>query len=177
MSIEPAILSVIGWHAGESVEDIVARKRDDIKKVGRTIWLYHSWKATIRDVQQFGRTFPNPAVVFLKGSAFPASTASQAREMSENRERWEPLPQRLGKVTGRLPAGGLVIGELDSAATQIDLWGYVEYPATRPLRLQRGASTACVAPSKDGPSAGMKSRYRDVAAIGRLVAPYGVFLR
>jgi hypothetical protein len=177
MTIAPAILSIIGWHAGESVEDIVERKRDDIKKAGRTIWLYQSWKATIPMVQQFGRDFPKLAVVFLKGSAFPTSTASPAREMSEDRDRWGPLPQGIGKVTGKLPGGGLVIGELTPTATKIDLWDYLEHPELGPFRLQRGASTACAVPSKDGPVEGMKSRHRDVVAIGRLVPPYGIFLR
>jgi hypothetical protein len=112
MTIEPAVLSIVGWHAGESVEDIVERKRDDVKKSGRTIWLYHSQLATIPMVQQFGRAFPKAAVIFLKGSAYPTSSDLAAREMSADRNRWEPLPPGIGKVTGKLPGGGLVIGEL-----------------------------------------------------------------
>jgi hypothetical protein len=83
MTIEPAVLSIVGWHAGESVEDIVERKRDDVKKSGRTIWLYHSQLATIPMVQQFGRAFPKAAVIFLKGSAYPTSSDLAAREMSD----------------------------------------------------------------------------------------------
>jgi hypothetical protein len=80
-----------------------------------------SWKATIPIVQQFGRSFPEATVVFLKGSAFPTSTSAAAREMSDDRKRWTPLPQGIGKVTGRLPAGGLVIGELELIAHDVDL--------------------------------------------------------
>jgi hypothetical protein len=177
MTNEPAVLSIIGWHAGEPVEDIVARKRDDIKKAGRTIWLYHSQLATIPMVQQFGGAFPKAGVIFLKGGAYPTSAALSAREMSEDRNRWTPLPPGIGKVTGKLPSGGLVIGELTPIATQIDLWGYVQHPNLSPLRFRQGASTACAVPSKGGPVEGMKSRHRDAVAIGRLIPPYGIFLR
>ena len=177
MNIGPAILSIIGWHAGESVEDIIERKIADIKTAGRTIWLYQSWKATIPMVQQFGRAFPKAGVVFLKGSAFPTSSALQAREMSEDRDCWGPLPQGIGKVTGRLPGGGLVIGELIPAATDIDLWSYLQHPDLCPLRFQQGASTACAIPTDDRPVEGMKSRYRRAVAVGHLVPPYGIFLR
>jgi hypothetical protein len=77
----PAVLSIIGWHAGECVQDTVQRKRSDIEGAGRTIWLYQSRKAPITMIQQFGRALPNPAVIFLEGSAFPTSAASPAREM------------------------------------------------------------------------------------------------
>jgi hypothetical protein len=84
LSNRSAVLSIVGWHAGESVEDIIERKRTDIGRAGRTVWLYQSWKASIPTIQQFGRAFPNPAVIFLEGSAFPTSAASPAREMSVN---------------------------------------------------------------------------------------------
>ena len=177
MIAEPTILSIIGWHAGEAIEDIVERKRADIKKAGRTIWLYHSWTAKIPIVQQFGRTFPKATVVFLKGSAFPTSTSLPAREMSDDRKRWMPLPQGVGKVTGRSPGGGLVIGELEPIDADVDLWGYLQHPELCPIRFQQGASTACAVPSSDGAVEGMRSRHRRAVAIGRLIPPYGTFLR
>jgi len=173
----PAILSIIGWHATESPEDIVKRKRADIRKIGRTIWLYHSQKASIPSVQQFGQNYPEPAVIFLRGSAFPTGTSDEARQMSDDRSQWSPLPAGMDKVTGRLPAGGLVIGDLLLVDYEIDLWGYLEHPGLLPIRFRQGASTACVLPTKDKPVEGMKSRYRRAMGVGKLVAPYGVFLR
>jgi hypothetical protein len=177
MSKCPTILSIIGWHADESPQEIVERKRDDVKKVGRTIWLYHSQKASIPIVQQFGQQYTNPTVVFLRGSAFPAGTSDQARQMSDDRSRWDPLPAGIGKVTGRLPAGGLMIGELIPVDHDIDLWEYLEHPSLLPIKFRQGASTACAVPTKEKPIDGMKSRYRRVVAIGMLIPPYGVFLR
>ena len=174
----PAILSIIGWHAGEAPEDIVRRKRADIDKAGQAIWLYHSQKASIPAVQQFGQQFVQPSVIFLRGSAFPARTSNTARQMSEDRSRWSPLPTGIDKVTGRLPAGGLVIGELNLVDHEIDLWEYLEHPGLLPIKFRQGASTACVVPARrSGPAEGMKSRYRRVMATGKLAPPYGVFLR
>jgi hypothetical protein len=172
-----AILSIIGWHADEAPEDIVRRKRDDIKKTGRTIWLYHSQKASIPSVQQFGQQFAEPSVIFLRGGAFPASTSHAAREMSDDRSQWTPLPAGMDKVTGKLPGGGLVIGELSPVDHEIDLWKYLEHPGMLPIRFRQGASTACALPLKAGSVEGMKLRYRRVMAVGKLIPPYGVFLR
>jgi hypothetical protein len=177
MSKCPAILSIIGWHADESPEDIVKRKRADIKKIGRTIWLYHSQKASIPTVQQFGRQSADVAVIFLRGSAFPTGASDEAQQMSDDRSRWSPLPWGIDKVTGRLPAGGLVIRDLTPVDYEIDLWEYLEHPGLLPIRFRQGASTACVVPTKDNPVEGMKSRHRRVMAVGRLVTPFGVFLR
>jgi|SRR5580700_3157063 hypothetical protein len=84
----PAVLSVIGWHAGESPSDIIQRKRADIQRISRTIWLYQSQQASIQDVQRFCRANPNAAVYFLEGSAYPATTAQVALQMSNDGSSW-----------------------------------------------------------------------------------------
>jgi hypothetical protein len=176
----PAVLSIIGWHAGESPADIVRRKRADIQKTSSTIWLYQSQLASIQDVQHFGVAYPNPAVYFLEGSAYPAKTTQAAREMSSNgSSSWVPLPRGIGKVTGRLPSGGLFIGALTSPLLNhdIDLWEFFEHSTSKPLRFRQGASTACVLISQAGAVQGMKSRVRKVVAIGQLTPPYAVYLR
>lgn len=174
----PAVLSIIGWHAGELVEDIVRRKCADIAKIGSTLWVYQSWKARVQDVQKFGSVFPNPTVYFLEGKAFPAGTEHKARQMSVDRKDWVDLPTGIGKVTGKLPGGAFVIGSLSSAHDhKIDLWDYVEHPDMQPMKFQQGASTLCASPTQDGKALGMKSHIRDVVAIGRLAPPYAVFLQ
>jgi hypothetical protein len=175
----PAVLSIIGWHAGETPADIIQRKRADIQKTSSTIWLYQSQLASIQDVQRFGRAYPNAAVYFLEGSAYPATTAQAAREMSSNGSSWVPLPPGIGSVTGRLPSGGLFIGALSSPLLnhEVDLWEYFEHSTSKPLRFRQGASTACVVVSQAGPVQGMTSRLRKVVAIGQLAPPYAVYLR
>ncbi len=174
----PAILSVIGWHAGQTPHHIVQRKSADIKKAGCTIWLYQSWKARIQDVQTFGNLHANPTVYFLEGAAYPASTAHAASQMSSDGSKWQPLPNGIGPVTGKLPGGGFFLGDLlDVFDRNIDLWEYVEHPSLVPLKFQQGASTACAVPSPKGAVSGMKSRHRRVVAIGKLIPPYAVYLK
>jgi hypothetical protein len=175
----PAILSIIGWHADESPEIIINRKRADIQKANSTIWLYHSQLASVQDVQQFGSTQSRVAVYFIEGGAYPASTSLAARQMSDDRSKWMPLPNRISNVTGRLPGGGLVIGKLSAPLRdhEIDLWDYFEHSKAQPLRFRQGASTACVVGAPNGPIRGMKSRIRKVVAIGQLAPPYAVYLR
>jgi hypothetical protein len=171
-------LSIIGWHAGESVSNIVSRKCADVGTLGSTIWVYQSWKARVQDVQKFGSIFSNPTVYFIEGKAFATGTEHRAQEMSEDGKNWGDLPIGIGKVTGKLPGGALVIGSLSTVHDHtIDLWAYVEHPASQPLKFQQGASTVCAVAAPSAPAVGMKKHIRKVVAIGRLTSPYAVFLR
>ncbi|AZO59683.1 hypothetical protein EJ078_10880 [Mesorhizobium sp. M1A.F.Ca.IN.022.06.1.1] len=174
----PSILSVIGWHGEESPKDIVARKAEDIARTGWTLWVVQSWKAKTDAVQAFGRAYPAALVYFIEGGSMPAGMSQAAVQMSEDRRIWEPLPEGIGKVTGKLAgATALVLDQLTSCdGATVDLWRFVEYPGNDPLRFIRGASTACVIPAMSM-VAGMKSRHRHVVAIGRLAGPYGAYLR
>lgn len=174
----PAVISIIGWHAGESPDIIIDRKRADIQNAKTTIWLYHSQLASVQDVQRFGSTHSTVTIYFLEGTAYPASTAQASREMSIDRSKWIALPSGLSNVTGKLPGGGLVIGTLSSPLRdhEIDLWEYFEHSNSQPLRFRQGASTACVV-AASGSMPGMRSRFRKVVAIGQLAPPYAVYLR
>jgi hypothetical protein len=172
-------VSIIGWHAGESPDIIINRKRADIQKAKSTIWLYQSQLASVQDVQHFGKTNSSVTIYFLEGSAYPASTAQVAREMSSDRLKWMPLPNEIGNVTGKPPGGGLIIGSLSAALSEheIDLWEYFEHSTAQPLKFRQGASTACAIVAQNGPVPGMKSRVRKVVAFGQLATPYAVYLR
>ena len=177
-SVRPTILSIVGWHGSEPPEQVVARKSKDIELVGRTLWLLQSWKASVQQIHNFSVLHSYPMILFLEGDATPTCTADAAQQMSKDGVTWQAFPNGLGKVTGKLPSTGLVVGELSPASEEIaDLWNYVEYPSLQPLKFQLGASTACVVPSPTGPMKGMKSRLRKVVAVGRLFPPYAVFLR
>jgi hypothetical protein len=174
----PAILSIVGWHAGESVEDIIRRKCADVMKTGSTLWVYQSWKARVQEVQKFGSVFLNPLVYFLEGKAFPAGTEHKAGQMSIDQKDWFDLPKGIGKVTGKLPGGAFVIDSLAAVDDRkIDLWDYAEHPSLHSLKFQQGASTVCAVPAQKGQVLGMKDHIRKVMAVGRLAVPYAVFLQ
>jgi len=180
------IISVIGDHAGEGVDKIFKRKIADITKINRTFWLVKSPKANPELVQKMCR-IGSTHVVFVepatKGGARPAMADKKATTFSENGFIWNPLPNQLGPVTGKLDsrAYALVFNKLETidAKQEIDLWHYADFVnQEKPIRMILGCSTVC-ALKKDmkGHSERLKSRFRRVVAAGLLVAPYCVWVR
>jgi hypothetical protein len=180
------IISVIGDHAGEGVDKIFKRKIEDITKINRTFWLVKSPKAKPELVQKMCR-FAYTYVVFVepatKGGARPAIADKKATTFSENGFIWNPLPNQLGPVTGKLDsrAYALVFNKLETidAKQEIDLWHFADFAnQEKPIRMILGCSTVC-AIKKDmkGHPERLKSRFRRVVAVGLLVAPYCVWVR
>lgn len=46
--------------------------------------------------------YPGALVYFIEGGAIPAGISQAAVQMSEDRRIWRPLPEGIGKVTGKL---------------------------------------------------------------------------
>ena len=179
------VVSVMGDHAGESVDAIFKRKIADIGRTRRTFWLMKSPKARPAQVQGICR--PVPAfTIFVrpatKGGARPTKTETAAREYSADGQSWHPLPQGIGPVTGKLDAGAfaLVFDKMEIVPSgTLDLWGYADLSdPQKPLKFIIGCSTLC-AVRKDMTShfERIKSRYRGVVAVARLADPYCVWLR
>ena len=58
---------------------------------------------------------------------------------------------------------------------EVDLWQYSDFfDSAKPVKMSQGASSVCVVKKYNQ---GMKSRMRKVIGIGRLVAPYAVYLK
>jgi hypothetical protein len=185
LGCQSCIVSVMGDHAGEGTDAIFLRKQDDIKRIGVTFWLMRSPKARPEQVKSIfsnmsGYTiFVEPAT---KGGARPTTVEDKAKEYSSKGDSWFKFPQGLSPVTGKLDtsATALVFDTLTTDVTgTLDLWNYAEASDIRkPLKFILGCSTVCATrkemklhPEK------MKSRYRRVIAVGRLVEPYCVWLR
>jgi hypothetical protein len=180
------IISVIGDHAGEGVDKIFKRKIEDIAKINRTFWLVKSPKAKPKLVQEMCR-FDSTYVVNVepatKGGARPAIADKKATTFSENEFIWNPLPNQLGPVTGKLDsrAYALVFKKLETIDTKqgIDLWHYADFAdQQKPIKMMLGCSTVCAIKKdmKEHPER-LKSRFRRVVAVGLLVAPYCVWVR
>jgi hypothetical protein len=179
------IVSVMGDHAGESADTIFNRKKADIEKIGETFWLIRSPKAKPEQVQGVCKTtqayaiFVEPAT---KGGARPTIEEDPAKECSNDRVLWNPLPNGLSPVTGKLDssATALVFDQMATGVSgTLDLWDYGELSnINRPLRFSLGCSTVCAVrkDTKSHPEK-MKSRYRGIVAIARLAIPYCVWVR
>jgi hypothetical protein len=179
------IVSVMGDHAGESPDAIFNRKMADIEKIGKTFWLIRSPKAKSAQVQGLCKTtqayaiFVEPAT---KGGARPTIAEDPTKEYSNDRVLWNPLPNGLSPVTGKLEssATALVFDQMATGVSgTLDLWDYGELSdINRPLRFSLGCSTVCaVRMDTKSHSEKMKSRYRGIVAIARLATPYCVWVR
>ena len=190
--IEPAlsatrcIVSVIGPHAGEGVNEIFNRKIEDTRAIGRTFWLIKSPKAKPGIVQPMCGIDP-VYVLFVepstKGGDRPAIFAHKATIFSDDGIQWDPLPDGLGPVTGKLDtnAHALVFDALEiiTESIELDIWHYAAFDKPeQPVKMILGCSTVCAVKKdmKDHPGK-MKSRFRRIVAVGRLVAPYCVWIR
>lgn len=175
----------MGDHAGEDTNAIFDRKKVDIQRKGITFWLIRSPKAKPPNVQQVCNSFPSYTIFIepaTKGGARPTTTEDAAKEYSNDGKVWHQLPKGLGPVTGKLDkaAASIVFDkiETDIDAT-LDLWNYAEaFDVHKPIKFILGCSTVCairkdmkVIPER------MKSRYRKIVAVGRIVEPYSVWLR
>jgi hypothetical protein len=95
MKLGPAIISIVGSHANEGVEDIFTRKRADIREVGHTIWLYHSRLASVDAVQKFCEPHGEIAVIFLKGIAKATFNSASASVFSADKDRLATVSTRV----------------------------------------------------------------------------------
>jgi hypothetical protein len=185
LECQSCIVSVMGDHAGEATDAIFHRKQDDIKRIGVTFWLMRSPKARPEQVQAIFRSMP-AYTIFVEpatnGGARPTTIEHTAKEYSSEGNSWHKFPQGLSPVTGKLDtsATALVFDTLTTDVTgTMDLWNYAEASDIhKPLKFILGCSTVC-STRKDmklHPDR-MKSRYRRVVAVARLVEPYCVWLR
>jgi hypothetical protein len=187
---EYSLFSVMGPHAGEDSDAILARKIADIRNAGRTFWVIRSHKAKPAMVQAIGMTVRSrsrePLCAFVApsspGGAVPTTTSSTATEYSADRCEWQTLLSGITPVTGQISSNtcALVFDQLclqDSAG--VDLWHYADFfDPDQPVRIQQGASTVGVVRGDTSTHPRrMKSHLRRIMAVGRLVEPFAVWLR
>jgi len=185
------VISVMGPHAGENEGKIFSRKIDDIKMAGITFWLIKSHKAkpdlvqticfqAIKNREKIYCIFIEPSSA---GGSIPTKFSDSAKLFSSDKLSWSELPKGISPVTGKIAnnAYGLVFNELTLVNGEIDLWDYAEYFNSRkPLKIIQGASTLCAIKnnmSEISPNEKIKSRFRQIIAVGKLCTPYGVWLK
>ncbi len=185
LSNQRCILSVMGEHAGEAILEIFNRKISDIANYGKTYWLVNSNKLRPNIVNDFCKSVPVYAI-FIEPStakgATPTKTSDAAKEYSIDKLNWRLLPEEIGPVTGRLssPTSALIFNNITiRIAGIIDLWNYADYlNSDDPIKFIQGCSTICAInknmtlhPEK------IKSRFRKILGVGKVVEPYCVWLR
>lgn len=181
------LLSVVGFHAGESGAEIFARKKREIVDAGKSFWLIKSFKAKTEDIQKFCKCALSEGeevfCLFLeasqKGGAQPTKTSSLASQFSSDNIHWSEIPKEI-RVTGKIDKNttALVLESLETnnkKGIKVDLWNYSDFlDKSSPVRFMQGASTICAIKKYNE---GMKSRYREVVAFGKLTEPFAVWLK
>ena len=106
----------------------------------------------------------------------------RATEYSADALRWLALPLGIGSVTGRLDSAATAL-VFDRLATDVesvlDLWRYADAASPDlPVRFKLGMSTICALRQNTASHPHrMKSRYRGIVAVGRLMEPYCAWVR
>ncbi len=185
LKLSKCVVSVMGEHAGESIDVIFDRKKADIKRLNVTYWLMRSPKARPTQVQELNETVPKYTIFVepsTKGGARPTTEDLTATEYSSDGKIWNKFPKDLGRVTGKMDRSSTAL-VFDMMTTDVkgilDFWDYGDaIEINKPLKFILGCSTVC-AIKKDTKShpERMKSHYRGIIAVARFAYPYCVWVR
>lgn len=192
---ERIIISVIGPHAGKSVEDNFSEKISDIQNFGYCYWISKSWACNMSTVLNFCKEKEVLLVWILSSSnsyGKDTNTRQIANYWRENENcEWKEMNKKMNKTTGKLPSNSFLLDEISivDSNIEIDLWKYIEYSDNPdrnglPFKSIMGKSTICVVNidkypenniknlSKHEIEVANKKNKRKVVAIGRLKNPF-----
>jgi len=175
--------SIVGPHAGETLEEIFPRKNNDILKANKTIWLVNSSQVSPGIIKRFCLNEKNIYCYFLLSASNKQGNQTvkkyHARFYSNNFIDWEKINDNLSPISGKidLMTTGIIINKIELINEELDFWDYIDYlDGLRSVLTFRGGSTFC-AKKSNYKIQGSKSNIRTVIAKARLCEPYAVFLR
>lgn len=183
------IISVMGFHAGESEEEIFTRKKREIEETGKSFWLHKSYKAKPDTVQNLCKKAllekNEPICIFIEASskkgAQPTKRTDKAKEFSTDKIHWRKIPRGILVTGSPENSFAIIFDKLDIIKEKwyLNLWDYSQFSSPRKaIKMALGASTVCcVRESSQNDPIKMKSNLRKVLAIGRLIQPFSVWLR
>lgn len=181
---ERLVISVVGTHAGESLEQIFERKKKEIKKVGYTYWLYKSHSAKPDTLQKLAKSGKNNLDCFFisasgKSGARPTKEQSVSKYFSNDGKQWQKIPNDILVTGSSKCAFALVLKEINLVKKDINLWNYSNFEdPNSPVRIRLGDSTlAVVKKSSTLHPDKMTSNVRKIIAVGRLTSPFSVWLK
>lgn len=176
------LVSVVGSHAGETLEQIFERKQKEIEKAGFTFWLYKSHSAKPEVVQKLARSNKKAFCYFIRASsqlgARPTKESKPATHFSVNGSVWKKIPNNILVTGSSRSASALVLKDLKLTNYTIDLWRYSNYNNRKePALIRLGNSTLPITKKSSLRNTNkMKSHIRDVVAVAELKTPFCVYL-
>lgn len=185
-----AIISVIGQHAGCSIQKILKTKIEDIQIHGYCLWVICSKPSSPPIAIPFFAGEETAPIYFISasgatkrkpdGNAAPTKTRKIASEYSVNKKDWISLPSSMNPVTGALSHGtahALFLNKLELCEEEFDLSYWTGADGVQPIKFHTGVSSSCSIRRPDPLAGAMKANRRQVPAIGLLGKPFSVYLR
>jgi hypothetical protein len=178
---EHFVFMKVGRHAGEDLDEILARKRLELERAGVIFWGYGGGTMhPIDKVQPFVRSrIEHQGQIKLLMQSIVSKhpdTEVFATEYSADGVNWEPMPEGV-QVRGSKYA--LVLGEIQGGDLEVDFGAYqvgagpsAGKPAEGYIRGRVDKGLLEPAPGRAGPSA-----LQPIHLAAQLVEPYAVLLR
>ncbi|SDG95255.1 hypothetical protein [Microbacterium pygmaeum] len=167
----------VGVHAGETLEDILERKRREVQEAGFAMWGYGGNSCFPTRVREFAERVEGPITLVMQEINSNHNAAQvRSREYSTDRETWREIPAEVNVLGSKY---ALVLSSLDDVDTLLDLSatrvgvgdsrGKVGKDYIRG-RLDKACLDVVDAPTEDAATV-------KISVAAPLMAPYAVFLR
>ena len=175
-------ISGMGPHANEDEDKILARKANDIKKVGESFWVSRIDEKFVEECHRKLEGKPG-YLLLVESSGDNTKIGESAKQYSENKTNWKDIDASISQVTGKLGKGATAyyfddIEFFDMPNEIVDLDKYSEgNDYERAIKFRQGHSNVFAKKSDVKMPDGMKSHERRVVAVLRLKYPYVVWVR
>ena len=136
------VFSLVGPHAGQSLEEIFERKIEDCETLNETFWVYQSSRCT----KGLFDAHKPPEVWFISaskpGAAKQTKSSTLAQQFFKNNQ-WFDFDKDLSPVTGRIRSKSTAfqLTNLRMVNETIDFNNYVDVVTNKPLRFSQFCST------------------------------------
>jgi hypothetical protein len=180
----PILFMKVGKHAGESLDDIIRRKRREIEESGFALWGYGgSTCHPLSTVQPFARDFElrGQAIYLLMEPMTSRHFAPQTRatEQSADGLHWDPIPSAINVIGSRY---ALRITDLHEDDFQLPLFSTVVAAGKQTGRpgdqyVTGRVDKACLEVVKESDKRPDPARSAHIRLVARVVDPYAVFVR
>ena len=136
------VFSLVGPHAGQSLEEIFERKIKDCENLNQTFWVYHSHRCTknIFDIRK-------PSEVWFisaskPGAAKQTKSSTVAQQFFKD-DQWFEFDKDLSPVTGRIhsKATAFQLTNLRMVQETINFNNYIDLITNKQLRFSQFCST------------------------------------
>ncbi|HEV2331144.1 MAG TPA: hypothetical protein VGY56_20365 [Verrucomicrobiae bacterium] len=173
----------VGLHAGESLEEILVRKRREFDAAGMIFWGYGGGTChPSKCVQPFAKVKVSEGgdvyIVMERINSRHGPTEVVATEYSEDGLVWNPIPKGIAVRGSRY---AVVLDELQMGDLEIDLSQYkvAAGPSTGKVAskyISGHVDKACIT-ENERPPEGIGAQIKKIEFYAKLKAPYAVFTR